>query len=161
MGLIRKIVIGLVVLIVLIVVGVTVVRNVVFQDVGVIEQVEMSEAEINVIENTKVGKKSGSFEEIDFIHKGSGNALYMDSDSGPVLKLEDFKVTPGPDLFVYLSKERNIKESKELGEFVSLGKLESSSGDQMYTLPSDYEDYNSVVIWCRAFGVLFSVAELN
>jgi hypothetical protein len=169
---IKKLVIGLVLLIVLVVVGFTVLKNV-GEDVETVAQVEIVEKsevlyevvaekpDIIVVETSEEIKKSGDFIEIDVVHKGSGKASYLDSSAGPVLKFENFKVTPGPDLFVYLSKNKNIKESKDLGEFVSLGDLKSSKGDQMYNLPEDYEDYNSVVIWCRAFGVLFSVAELS
>lgn len=106
--------------------------------------------------------KFGHFIKIDAVHKGEGGAEFYTSDSGPILRFkDDFKVTKGPDLFVYLSKQKNIDSTKELGEYVSLGRLQAASGEQFYTLPSNYMDYFSVVIWCRAFGVLFSVAELE
>ena len=102
------------------------------------------------------------FVEIDFVHKGTGEAIILDTSDGQILKFKNnFKVTRGPDLFVYLSKNTNIDETKELGEFISLGKLKSSKEEQIYLLKENVDDYYSVVIWCRAFGVLFSVAELN
>ena len=123
-------------------------------------QVVIQEDNIN-IENANT-VKSGSFTEIDTIHKGSGEASIVETNSGAVLKLENnFKVTNGPDLFVYLSKNTNIRETKELGDFVSLGELKSSQGEQTYNLPENYNEYKSIVIWCRAFSVLFSVAGLS
>jgi hypothetical protein len=105
--------------------------------------------------------KIGYFTEIDLIHKGSGRALiYPTAKGGPTVQLNNFAVTRGPDLYVYLSKNTAIKE-KGLGEFTNLGKLKSSKGNQNYLLPADWNEYHSVVIWCKAFGVLFSEAALN
>ena len=104
--------------------------------------------------------RQGTFNEIDIVHKGSGKAVALETDSGKILKFENFKVTNGPDLFVYISKNVNVEENG-LGEFVSLGSLKSSEGEQSYNLPENIEEYKSVAIWCRAFGVLFSEAELK
>ena len=49
-------------------------------------------------------------------------------DGNNVLRLEDFKATNGPDLFVYLSTDKNATE------FVNLGKLKASNGNQNYEL---------------------------
>jgi hypothetical protein len=106
-------------------------------------------------------EKKGTFTETDIIHKGSGEALiYPNAKGGPTLRLQNFSVTRGPDLYVYLSKNTNIKDNG-MGEFTNLGKLKSSKGNQNYSLPEDWKNYNSVVIWCKAFGVLFSEAELK
>jgi hypothetical protein len=104
--------------------------------------------------------KSGTFVDADPVHKGDGMASVYKTDNTPVLILEDdFSVTNGPDLVVYLSKN-NVAAGEDLGDFVSLGNLQSASGKQAYSLPEDYADFTSVVIWCRAFGVLFSSADL-
>ena len=48
--------------------------------------------------------KSGSFRDADSFHKGSGTAtIFRGPDGTLVLRLEDFDVTNGPDLHVYLS----------------------------------------------------------
>ena len=105
--------------------------------------------------------RQGSFQPVDFVHKGSGIAKILPQTSdGPILRLEEFTVTNGPDLYVYLSQNMNIEEDG-LGEYVSLAKLKASSGNQNYSLPQNFEEYNTVVIWCQAFGVLFSYANLN
>lgn len=100
---------------------------------------------------------SGSFVDGDAIHKGSGNAKVIQTDEGPVLSFENFKVTNGPDLFVYLSPN---PAGEDLGSFASLGKLQKIEGNQVYALPDNYQDYETVVIWCRAFSTTFSTASL-
>lgn len=102
---------------------------------------------------------SGIFMDADAIHKGSGSAKVTQTENGPVLVFgEDFSVTNGPDLLVYLSPN---EAADPLGEFVSLGKLKSSSGAQAYNLPDNYKEFKSVTVWCRAFGVKFSYANLE
>jgi hypothetical protein len=77
---------------------------------------------------------------------------------------ENFSVTFGPDLFVWLSghpQPRSSAETQDQG-YVNLGGLQSRSGAQEYTIPADVnlDNYESVVIWCRAFSQVMSSAEL-
>ncbi|MDP2691583.1 MAG: DM13 domain-containing protein [bacterium] len=105
--------------------------------------------------------RQGMFNEVDLIHKGSGLALiYPETSEGPILRLENFSVTRGPNLYVYLSRNGNISSSDQLGTYHDLGPLKSSKGNQNYKLPSNHSEFKSVVIWCKAFGVLFSSATL-
>ncbi|MCC6639150.1 DM13 domain-containing protein [Candidatus Falkowbacteria bacterium] len=113
-----------------------------------------------VVGNDAEFRVSG-FEKVDLIHKGSGDVVISKTKQGALMTFKNFAVTPGPDLFVYLSKERPQEQGDDLGEFVNLGPLQSNKGDQSYALPQNYEEYGSVVIWCRAFGVLFSYAPLR
>lgn len=104
----------------------------------------------------------GSFVEVDFIHKGSGEARIIKDVMGhSLVRLQNFKVTNGPDLYVYLSKSDNPKEN--IGEFVDLGRLKGNQGSQNYEIPQgvDLSEYKSIIIWCKAFSVLFSYAILN
>ena len=105
-------------------------------------------------EDTQV---SGSFVDADWIHKTQGTATITLDENGSVLNLEDFKTTNGPDLYVYLSTD------KKASEFVDLGRLQSSDGNQSYEIPEgvDLSKYDKVLIWCKAFGVLFGTAELS
>lgn len=156
-----KIIIGLGV-VVAIVVGVYVTRNLSVKPMQVVEQ---SEVETKTIDKSSAKIiKQGSFSQVDVYHKGTGNAVIYETADGPVLKFENgVTIAAGPDLFVYLSKKSNIepKLNADIGEFASLGKLKSTTGDQTYALPDNYQDFNSVAIWCRAFGVMFTVANLN
>jgi len=46
---------------------------------------------------------------------------------------------------------------------IDLGELRANQGNLVYDVPEsiDTEEYNTVIIWCKAFGVLFGSAELN
>lgn len=102
---------------------------------------------------------SGTFKDIDAVHRGHGTARIVTTADGAFLRLEqDFGVTPGPDLFVYASTNPT---SKGLGDFDVIGKLKSFEGEQVYNLPADYQKYKSIVIWCRSFSVTFSTADLQ
>src|SRR5918999_832057 len=71
-------------------------------------------------------------------------------------RLENLRVTNGPDLYVYLATD------KSASDFVSLGKLKANNGNQNYNIPSeiDLTKYDTILIWCRPFSVLFGSAEL-
>lgn len=101
----------------------------------------------------------GSFREVDFVHKGSGEAKLVEVNNKTVLRLEDFTVTNGPDLYVYLSDSQNPTNNiQDLGNYVDLGLLKATSGNQNYDVPSGFEEHRTAIIWCKKFGVLFSFA---
>lgn len=101
---------------------------------------------------------SGTFQGADSFHQGSGSTgVYRLADGSHILRFEDFAVTNGPDLRVLLAKNRNPRESVELAP------LKGNRGNQNYTVPSDVNvsDYNSVIIYCKPFRVVFATAELK
>ena len=106
--------------------------------------------------------KQGQFADADFFHKGSGEAKIISyADGKNTLRFENFDITNGPDLFVYLSDSATPgKNIESLGNFLDLGMLKGNKGNQNYDLPAqiDLEKYKSVVIWCKQFGVLFPYA---
>ena len=101
----------------------------------------------------------GSFVGVgDGIHDAQGIVKVIPiEDGGNVLRLENLVVTNGPDLYVYLSTD------KSASDFVNLGKLKANIGNQNYLIPSgtDLSKYDTVLIWCKAFSVLFGSAELK
>lgn len=104
----------------------------------------------------------GTFIELDAVHKGSGSVRVVKTGDTAVLEMgDDFTVSNGPDLFVYMSPNANAAKDNNLGDFVSLDKLKAENGKQTYQLPKDYAKFKSVVIWCRAFSVPFTGANLN
>ena len=108
--------------------------------------------------------KSGSFRDADSFHKGSGTAtIYRSQDGQNLLRLEDFRVTNGPDLRVLLVPNPNPQGRDDVKGFIELGKLKGNMGNQNYFLPDgeDGSGYESVVIYCKPFQVVFSVATLN
>ncbi|MEO0500775.1 MAG: DM13 domain-containing protein [Pseudomonadota bacterium] len=100
-------------------------------------------------------------------HKSSGGASIVRlTDGRHALKLEeDFRVTNGPDLRVYLSAAPDPRSRTDVegANYVDLGELMSAKGDQLYPIPEgvDLAGVNSAVIWCRAFSVFFSAAPLQ
>jgi Electron transfer DM13 len=95
----------------------------------------------------------------DGIHNAEGLAkvIVLDEGNRSILRLENFRATNGPDLYVYLSTD------KSASDFVSLGRLKGNIGNQNYEIPEGTElsKYDTVLIWCRAFSVLFGSAELK
>jgi hypothetical protein len=94
----------------------------------------------------------------DGIHNAEGAAkvIYLE-DGSDVLRLEDLKVTNGPDLYVYLATD------KQASDFVNLGRLKANNGNQNYDIPegTDLSKYDTVLVWCKQFSVLFGSAELT
>jgi len=108
----------------------------------------------------------GEFVDADAIHKGSGQAtLYELQDGSNLVRFEDFRTTNGPALVVYLAKHPSPTEARHVsdGGYIKLGKLKGNVGNQNYVVPpgTNIDEYNSVVIWCELFGVLFSPAALT
>jgi hypothetical protein len=108
---------------------------------------------------------SGSFGEVDAVHKGQGTATVYRAGGALVLRLDPFQVTNGPDLYVYLSAHPAPRNSRQLHEGAALevSRLKGNIGAQNYTLPADLDlsRYKSVVVYCRRFSVVFSTAELR
>jgi len=104
----------------------------------------------------------GEFRGADSFHKGSGSVKLLQNGNQSIVRLEDFSVTNGPDLYIVLATNSNPDSSETLGEHVLLEKLKGNTGDQNYSIPDsvDLSQYGSVVIYCKAFGVVFAVASL-
>ena len=95
--------------------------------------------------------------------QGSAKVETVDGQNRLVFS-EDFKTKNGPDLKVYLSKRplaslsaQDVDESA-----VRLSVLKSHRGAQSYTIPADInlDDYESVVIQCEAYTVLWGGFDL-
>ncbi len=109
-------------------------------------------------------RASARFTDADAFHKGTGVARLVAAGSGDELRFEDFRVTNGPDLYVYLAVHPRPRTRAEVDEgFVNLGRLKGNIGLQAYPVPggTDLARYRSVVIYCRTFHVVFSTATLG
>jgi hypothetical protein len=94
----------------------------------------------------------------DGIHNTEGIAKEIRLEDGKkFIRFENFKVTNGPDLFVYLSTD------KSASDFIDIGRLKANIGNQNYEIPegTDLTKYGTVLIWCKAFSVLFGSADLK
>jgi len=99
----------------------------------------------------------------DGIHNAEGIAKVLAVNDGQsehrILRLENFKSTNGPDLYVYLSKDaRSISDG-----YIELERLKGNIGNQNYHIPEDVnlDEYSHVLIWCKQFSVLFGYANLT
>jgi len=89
-------------------------------------------------------------------HKAKGIAKIIQANDMTFLRFEEFEVTNGPDLRVYITQNGNVHDG------IHLDKLKGSRGDQNYLLENiDVEVYNTVVIYCQPFGAYFAQAELH
>jgi hypothetical protein len=107
----------------------------------------------------------GTFVDGDPGHNGEGTArLIQGPDGSHVLRLENFSVTNGPDLFVILSTDPSgSRSSAGAADALNLGRLRATDGNINYAVPAGVEAaiYRSVIIYCRAFRVVFAVATLE
>ena len=94
----------------------------------------------------------------DGIHNAEGMAREISLENRKqFIRFENFKVTNGSDLFVYLATD------KSASDFVDIGRLKANNGIQNYEVPegTDLTKYDTVLIWCKAFSVLFGSADLK
>ncbi len=98
----------------------------------------------------------------DPVHWGKGKVSVYER---AVFLEPDFEVGPGPAYHVYLVPKASIRSSSDLKsvKHVDLGGLRAFKGSQRYAIPAgvDLKDYPSVIVWCEAFGVLITPADLK
>jgi electron transfer DM13 len=105
-------------------------------------------------------ERSGQFHGADDFHFGRGTARLIETAPGAfTVRLENFEVRNGPDLYVYLSPSANGYAAGS----IELGKLKADRGNQNYAVKAgtNVSAVRSVVIWCKQFGVLFATAPLS
>jgi hypothetical protein len=104
---------------------------------------------------------TGQFHGSDEFHFGRGTARLVETAPGTwVVRLEEFAVRNGPDLFVYISPSADGYADGA----IELGKLKADTGNQNYDVPAgalaDPTRAGSVIIWCKQFSHLFATAPL-
>ncbi len=124
--------------------------NIIYESMN--ETVNFSKPNNSLISASFIGVNDG-------IHNAEGTAKIVPLQlvDSSILRLENLKVTNGPDLYVYLSTDQSASD------FVNLGKLKANNGNQNYEIPTgtDLSKYDTVLIWCKAFSVLFGSVELK
>lgn len=100
---------------------------------------------------------TGNFRDGDSFHKAKGEVTTVKSEQNLYLQFENFEVTNGPALHVYLKKNDTATS-----EGLDLGELKGNIGNQHYVLPEgiDLSAYNTVVVYCKAFHVDVGIADL-
>ena len=97
---------------------------------------------------------------VDTVHNGKGPVRIVDVGGQRFVRFEDVAITNAPDVHVYLSRETGGKWAEATSLY--LGALKATNGSFNYELPAnaDLASYRSVVVWCRAFRVLITWADL-
>lgn len=109
-----------------------------------------------LVDTSAILKYSGNF-----ISKGGQNVIGIakvyKKNIVYQLKLENFSTSNGPNLKVYFSK------ADTPNEFISLGDIKSTNGDQIYDIPGNpnFSEYKYVLIHCQRYNHLFGSAELK
>ncbi|MEO5966147.1 MAG: DM13 domain-containing protein [Candidatus Limnocylindrales bacterium] len=104
--------------------------------------------------------RSGSFTGTDDFHFGKGTATLSETAPGKwTIRLADFSVRNGPDLFVYLSPDGNDYADGA----IEIAKLKATDGSFNVAIPAgtDPASARSVLIWCKQFAHLFAYATLE
>src|SRR5881396_297387 len=103
----------------------------------------------------------GQLQRVDDLHRGTGPVSLVELDGKTFLRFENVAIQNGPDLQVYLA--RGMGGAYDGGRDLYLGALKATNGSFNYELPAGIPvgDYKSVVVWCRAFTVLFTWADLR
>jgi Electron transfer DM13 len=94
----------------------------------------------------------------DGFHNAKGLAKVIPLGGGrTILRLENFQSTNGPNVHLYLATD------KAASNFIDLGRLKANNGNQNYNIPArtDLAKYNTALIWCKDFSVLFGSVQLN
>jgi electron transfer DM13 len=110
---------------------------------------------------------SGQFITLDAVHTATGNVtVYRSANGNLLLRFDDFSITNGPDLHVYLSGNAAPKVKADLSGGVpeiDLGPLKGSVGNQQFPAPKELKiaSYKSVVIYSESLAAIYSTARLQ
>jgi electron transfer DM13 len=98
---------------------------------------------------------------VDAIHNGTGPVRLVEVAGQRFVRFEGVAITNAPDVHVYLSRETGGKWTEATSLY--LGPLKATNGSFNYDVPASAEvaSYKSVVVWCRAFSVLITWADLT
>jgi Electron transfer DM13 len=101
---------------------------------------------------------TGMLRRISAVHYGSGQVSVYDLAGSRYLRFENVAIAGAPNMYVYLSD----RSDGQPGHLADLGPLKATDGSFNYPLPDglDLAAVHSVVVWCRAFGVTVTYAEL-
>jgi electron transfer DM13 len=103
----------------------------------------------------------GQLQRVDNLHRGMGPVKLVEVGGKSFLRFENVAIQNGPDLHVYLG--RGMGGAYDGRRDLYLGKLKATNGSFNYELPAGTKasDFKSVIVWCRAFAVLFTWADLR
>lgn len=108
---------------------------------------------------------AGDFKGVDSLRRAQGRAQWLDAGRIQILRFTNFKLSPGPDVRILLSREAGVSDGGQirLAQVLDVGELRGFSGDQTIILPEglDPAGYSAVLLWDAEFGQLYAVADLE
>lgn len=117
------------------------------EDMSMITQSLESPDELRYIKTAKLQGLKGN--------EVNGMAKLLSDGKQEYLRLEDFFVTNGIGLHVYITKSGDINSGYDLGS------LKANMGDQNYKIPDiNTEEYRIVVIYSKPFDIYYASANL-
>jgi len=104
--------------------------------------------------------KRGAF--VSYEHNLMGAAsLHVDSLGAKTIRLEEFTMTQGPDVHVYISKSNNYSKANT----IEIGQLTASYSNNAIDFSIDSiaygDDFKFVLVYCLQYNALFGYAELK
>lgn len=120
--------------------------------------------EVSVMVNDKVDVEEtlamGTFS--GYQHDLSGKTVLVKDTSGnTILRLEDFNMTEGPDVYVYLSRNSTYSS----GNVIQVKHLTTGYTDSNLNIDVDnavdHTDYKYVLVYCYQYSALFGTALLE
>ncbi len=118
------------------------------------ETMQQMESQISSGAQTVVYSKQGQFVGLKG-NDASGKAFVISLGKIAFLRFENFTVTNGPNLHVYMTEAGDITTG------IDLGPLKGSTGDQNYALNGiDTKTYDTVVIYSQPFHIYYAEAKL-
>ena len=104
--------------------------------------------------------KMGMF--VSYAHGLDGTAaLYVDPAGAKVLRFENFTMSQGPDVYVYLSKANNFSKANVIEVAKLTDGYSKSNINFNVTSPSYTSDYKYVLVYCVQYNSLFGNTELK
>ena len=107
----------------------------------------------------------GELQRLDSVHHGSGIVQLVKNNelSSYSIFFRDVVIANGPGLEVYLATVATGQEFNGEGDYTDLGKLRAQKGNFSMDVPEgvDPTEYNTLVVWCDPFNVLFTYATLD
>jgi hypothetical protein len=114
----------------------------------------------DMLPDDKDQRAVGTF--ISYAHSLSGKAVLLQDDAGSkAIRLEDFNMTAGPDVYVFVSRSNNYS----IANVIEVARLSSgytnSAINFNFNSPEFTSDHKFVLVYCVQYNSLFGYAELK
>lgn len=96
-----------------------------------------------------------------YAHNLSGKAILLSDNNSNTVRLEDFNMTAGPDVYVFVSRSNNYSQAN----VIQVAKLTSGYVDSDINLSFNSAEFTRehkfVLVYCVQYNSLFGYAELK